>query len=62
MAAKYSYQYEFIKASERAGVKVGQLEFFDKKKGDELVKAGWLKFKCRYKLAMDNGATCLIPA
>jgi hypothetical protein len=62
MAAKYSYEYEFIKPSVKAGINAGDRQFFDKKKGDELVKAGWLKFVNRYKLGMHNGATCLIPA
>lgn len=60
---KYSYQYEFIKASEKAGIKIGDTQFFDKKKGDELVKAGWCKFNGKFKLAFVEGSgTCLVKA
>lgn len=62
MAAKYSYQYEFIKDAPKAGIKIGDAQFFDKKKGGELVKLGWCKFAGRYKLGMSNGSTALIPA
>lgn len=62
MSAKYSYEYEFIKPIVKHGIKVGDKSFFDKKKGDALVKDVWLKFVCKYRLGMsDTGGTALIP-
>lgn len=53
MAAKYSYRYKFIKAFPKYGISIGDEQFFDKKKGDKLVKEGICKFEGKYELKFD---------
>lgn len=57
--SKYSYLYKFIKSVPKANIASGDEMFFDKSKGDILVKKGYAKFVGKFKLANGKFGTIL---
>jgi hypothetical protein len=55
----YSYNYTFLKAYPKFGIKIGDTMFFPKAKGDAGVKNGTLEFEGKYELVGSPGGTAL---